>query len=95
MICLNDGQQMIAVSANNQLLLFFNRSSAMPYNYDFIGYHVSIDKSGTKIFTRQGSLLDTLKPTDSSIFDTLMKDNYVIYLSDEAEGGTICIDPQL
>ena len=37
-IFLNNGQYMIVTSTINQRLLFFNRSSAMSYNYDFIGY---------------------------------------------------------
>ena len=38
MIFLSDGQQMIVISTDNGRLLFFNRSSALSYDYDFIGY---------------------------------------------------------
>ena len=38
MIFVNDGQQMIVTSMGNNRLVFFDRSSLMPYNYQFIGY---------------------------------------------------------
>ena len=163
-IFLNNGQYMIVTSTINQRLLFFNRSDAMSYNYDFIGYqnvsypnphglfyvndtffyvtswanntaygysnagnitswtetlvvnawpttgssdgnHVSVDNDGRywfslgqfgiKVFNRQGASIDTLKPTNSSIFDTLITDNYVIYLSDKGSNRIIRIDPNL
>ena len=36
MIFLNDGQQMIVASTYGGTLVFFNRSSTMPHNYDFV-----------------------------------------------------------
>ena len=37
-IFLSDGQLMIVVCIGNSRLVFFNRSSSMPHNYDFIGF---------------------------------------------------------
>ena len=83
--------------------LVLNASSvaASPNN----GYHVSIDSKdrywfslgdyGTKIFDRQGSLLDTLQSTGSNIFDTLITDSYVIYLSQYSPDGITRIDPNI
>jgi hypothetical protein len=69
------------------------------------GHHVSIDNTGrywfslgdygTKIFDAQRSLLGTLHPTNSLIFDTLITDNYVIYLADIALDRIIRIEPNL
>jgi hypothetical protein len=165
MIFLNGGQQMIVVSFAYSRLVFFNRSSFMPHNYDAIGYqtvsgglphglayvndtffylasardnavyaytnagnltswvetvalnassvasspnngyHISIDTSGrywfslgpygTKIFDRQGLLLGSFYPTGSFISDTLITDNYVVYVSDTASGRIIRTDPNL
>ena len=164
MIFFNDGQQMMVVSMNNRRLIFFNRSSSMPHNYDFIGYqtvscqsphglfyvsdtlfyltsradhtvytysnvgnitswaetlvlnvsssaylpnglHVSVDNNdrywfsmglyGMKIFNSQGSLLGSLYPTDSNIFDTLILNNYVIYLADCGRDRLVRIDPTI
>ena len=164
MIFVSDGQQMIVTSMDNGRLLFFNRSSALSYNYDFIGYqtvsgqlpygllsvndtffyltsrldntiysylstgsttswtemlvldassyaslfngvHVSIDNSdrywfslgssGAKIFDNQGAFLGTVQPAGSFVFDTLIADNYVIYLSDNALGRIIRMEPNL
>ena len=69
------------------------------------GYHVSIDNSdrywfslgenGTQIFDSQGSLLGTPRPTGSNIFDTLITDNYVIYLSEYVPDRITRIDPNI
>ena len=155
---------MIVASADNHLLLFFNRSNTMPHDYDFIGlrnvgyktphglvyindtffyaisysnnsvyaysnagnatewteklvlnasslaptsdgnhlllddcdrYWLSLGKYGVRIFNSQGASFGTLQPTNSSIFDTLMLDNYVTYLSDIQSHRIIRIDPQI
>jgi hypothetical protein len=164
MIFPNDGQQMIVVSAFNHLLLFFNRSSAVPHDYHFIGSrgvsydiphclfyiddnsfylsswknntiyrydnagnatswtetlvlnassvtsgfsgnHISVDNcgrfwfslgtSGMRIFDSQGSLVGSFSPMGSNIFDTLILDNFAIYLSDAASNRIIRIDPNI
>ena len=69
------------------------------------GFHVSIDNSdrfwfslgyqGMKIFDSQGSLLGSLFPTGTHIFDTLIGENYVTYLSDLVSNRIIRIDPNL
>ena len=69
------------------------------------GYHVSIDNSdrywfslggnGTLIFDSQGSLLGTLRPTGSNTFDTLITENYVIYLSEYVPDRITRIDPNI
>ena len=83
--------------------LALNASSvaASPNN----GYHVSIDASGrywfslgsygTVIFHSQGYSLGSFYPAGSFIFDTLITENYVVYLSDTAVGRIIRIDPNL
>ena len=69
------------------------------------GNHVSIDECGRywfslgiyglMIFSSQGSLLGTLKPTGSDIFDAVISENYVIYLSDSLGNRIIHIDPNI
>ena len=69
------------------------------------GFHVSVDSSdrywfsmgtyGVKIFTSQGTLLDSLYPSGVKIFDTLIADNFVLYLSDQLGNQIIRIDPHL
>ena len=69
------------------------------------GNHVSIDEcgrywlslgaGGVQIFDREGSPIDSLYPTGSNIFDTLVLDNYVIYLSDSAANRIIRLDPSI
>ena len=71
----------------------------------FNGYHVSIDNSGrywfssgqygTRVFDTQGLLLGSLYPTGYLIFDTLVLENYVIYLSDYTSNRIIRIDPNI
>ena len=69
------------------------------------GLHVSVDSSdrywfsmgifGVKIFTSNGTLLDSLYPSGFKIFDTLIADNFVLYLSDQLGNQIIRIDPHL
>ena len=69
------------------------------------GFHVSVDSSdrywfsmgtyGVKIFTSNGTLLDSLSLSGFDIFDTLIADNFVIYLSDKGANQIIRIDPHL
>ena len=85
----------------NETLLFNAWSSAPVSN----GFHVSVDSSdrywfsmgtfGVKIFSSQGTLLDSLYPSGFEIFDTLIADNFVVYLSDKATSRIIRIDPNL
>ena len=164
MIFLHYGQMMIVSSNKNNRLVFFNRSSAGSYNYDFIGYqrvnysaphgllyvndtffyatswdngtvyaysssgnatswteklaldvgssvghintrHVFIDpcgrywlsskSDGVKITGSDGSLLSTFAPMGSSPFNTLITDNYLIYLPDSESNRIIRIDPNI
>ena len=69
------------------------------------GFHVSVDSSdrywfsmgtyGVKIFTSNGTLLDSLSLSGFDIFDTLIADNFVIYLSDKGANQIIRIDPNV
>ena len=164
MTFLNGGKQMVAVSSDYFLLLFFNRSSSTSYDYTFIGSqpvncsypsglfhvndtffvlsswadnkiftysnpvnatswtetlvinawpmtgspngnHIAIDRNGrywfsmgtygVLIFDSQGVLLGTIKPPVTSIFDTLILDDYVIYFSDYEAGRIIRFDPNM
>ena len=163
-IFLNGGQQMIVVSSHSDLLVFFNRSSVVSYDYHFIGSqnvsghnphclfdiddtsfylsswhdntvyrylnagsattwnetlvlnaspfitgssgnHISVDAcgrywfslgpSGVKIFDGQGPLLGSLYIPGSDIFDALILDNFVIYLSDPGLQRITRIDPNI
>ena len=67
------------------------------------GYHVFIDRDhrtwfslgpyGLRVFDSQGSTLGTLKPPGSEIFDAIILENYVIYLSDISSNRIIRLDP--
>lgn len=69
------------------------------------GNHITIDECGrfwfslnnygVKIFDNQGSFLANFTITNSSIFDTMVTDNYVIYLSDTNLNRVIRIDPDI
>ena len=85
----------------NETLLFSAWSSVSTSS----GFHVSVDSSdrywfsmgtfGVKIFTSQGALLDSLYPSGFDIFDTLIADNFVLYLSDQGGYRIIRIDPNV
>ena len=163
-IFLNDGQQMIATSPQNNRLLFFNRSSVMPYDYYFTNYQnivgqfphglhyvndtlfyvtsrdsktlsalsnagnttawietpflnvswipnsgyafnmamddcsriwLSVGTLGVRIFNDQGSPLGTLQLANFSAYDTLIVDNYVVYLSSRDSHQIVRIDPHI
>ena len=164
-IFLSDGQLMIVASHGNNRLVFFNRSSSMPHNYDFVGfqnvtypyphglffgndtlfyltswqdntvytysyagnitqwteklvlnassvasspngYHVWVDNSGrywfglagygAKIFDSHGVFRGSLYPSGYYIFDILILDNFVVYLTDLTSTGKIIrIDPNI
>ena len=71
-------------------------ASPVPSAY---GNHVTIDgcdrcwlslgRAGVQILDSHGVLLGSLHPTSSDIFDTLILDNYVVYLSDYSENQII------
>ena len=161
---LNGGQQMIVVSSHSDLLVIFNRSSVVSYDYHFIGSrivsghnphclfffdestfylsswndntvyrylnagnattwtetlvlnassvtsvsagnHITIDAcgrywfslgpAGVKIFDGQGLLLGSFYIPGSYIFDALILDNFVIYLSDPTLGRITRIDTNI
>ena len=85
----------------NETLLFSAWSSVSTSS----GFHVSVDSSdrywlsmgtfGVKIFNSQGTLLDSLYPSGFDIFDTLISDNFVLYLSDQGGYRIIRIDPNV
>jgi hypothetical protein len=69
------------------------------------GNHITTDKCGRfwfsssndslLIFNSQGSYLDRFTITGSQIFDTLITNNYVMYLSDLNTNRVIRIDPDI
>jgi hypothetical protein len=69
------------------------------------GAHITTDECGRfwfsssnyslLIFDSQGSYLDSFTITGSQIFDTLITNNYVIYLSDDNNNQIIRIDPDI
>jgi len=69
------------------------------------GNHIAIDECGRfwfalsnydlMIFDSQGSFLGNFTLTNSSIFDVIITDNYVMYLSDTASNRLIRIDPNI
>ena len=56
---------------------------------------LSLGSAEVKIFDRQGSFGGSLHRPGSTIVDTLVRDNYVIYLSDTASNRIIRIDPNI
>jgi hypothetical protein len=79
--------------------LFLNASSVAGSSN---GNHLTIDECGrywfslgswgVRIFNNQGSLLGNITQTNSSFFDTLITDDYVIYLSDTTKNQVTRID---
>ena len=53
---------------------------------------LSLGAAGVQILDNHGVLLGSLYPTGSNIFDVLMLDNYVMYLSDYAGNPIIRLD---
>jgi len=78
---------------------------AQPESGPSSGAHIAIDECGRfwfslgnydlKIFDSQGSFLDSFTFTNASIFDTIITDNYVMYLSDTNSSRIIRIDPDI
>ena len=58
-------------------------------------YWLSLGQYGVQIFDRQGALLGSLYSTVAYVFDTLMLDNYVLYLSDNTGNRIIRFDPNI
>ena len=58
-------------------------------------YWLSLGTNGPKIFDSQGSYLETINPMGSFIFDTLIGEDYVIYLSTFSSNQIIRIDPHI
>ena len=58
-------------------------------------YWLSAGGAGVRLFDREGFLVGSLYATGSNIFDTLMLDNYVMYLSDKEENRIIRLDPKI
>ena len=79
--------------------------TAPPAVPTYSGNHVSIDDCGrywlslgavrVQVSDRTGLSIDSLHPTGSYIFDTLILDNYVIYLSDNGGNRIIRLDPNI
>ena len=58
-------------------------------------YWLSLGAGGVQIFDREGLRIDSLYSTRSNIFDTLVLDNYVMYLSDSAGNRILRVDPNV
>ena len=58
-------------------------------------YWLSLGYHGLRLFDRQGSPRDSLHATGSAIHDTLMLDNYVMYLSENLSNRITRIDPTI
>ena len=70
-----------------------NASNGAHISMDDCGrWWVSTAASGIQILDGQGSLLGTWKPIGLYVFDTLILDNYVIYISDSNSNKTMRID---
>ena len=71
-------------------------AGASHVSIDDCGRHwLSLRSSGTQIFDSQGSPGGALYSTGAYIFDTLMLDNYVLYLSDNTGNRIIRFDPNI
>jgi sugar lactone lactonase YvrE len=55
----------------------------------------SLGDYGVKIYDNQGLFLGNLTFTNTSIFDTIITDDYIIYLSDTRSNRVIRIDPDI
>ncbi|CAF2214298.1 unnamed protein product [Rotaria magnacalcarata] len=79
--------------------------SAIPVAPSSSGNHILIDECdrrwyslgnyGIKIFNSSGSPIGSFSLANLSVFDTLLTDNYVIYLSDTLSNRIIRIDPNM
>ena len=58
-------------------------------------YWLSLGAGGVQVFDRAGLLVNLILPTGSNIFDALVLDNYVIYLSDNGGNRIIRPDPSI
>ena len=58
-------------------------------------YWLSLGGAGVQILDSHGLLLGSLHPTGSNIFDILILDNYVVYLSDYGGSRIIRLDPNI
>ena len=58
-------------------------------------YWLSLRSYGIKIFDSQRSFHGTFNPAGSSVFDTIIGENYLIYLSDSSSNRIIRIDPDI
>jgi hypothetical protein len=56
---------------------------------------VSLEHYGIKVFNIQGSLLGSLHPMGVCAFDTLILDNYIIYVSSYDSNEILRIDPSI
>ncbi|CAF1272360.1 unnamed protein product [Rotaria magnacalcarata] len=79
--------------------------SAIPVAPSSNGNHIQIDECdrrwfslgnyGIKIFNSSGSPIGSFTLVNLSVFDSLLTDNYVIYLSDTSSKRIIRIDPNM
>ena len=58
-------------------------------------YWLSLGAGGVQVFDRAGLLVNLILPTGSNIFDALVLDNYVIYLSDNGGNTILRLDPNI
>lgn len=82
--------------------LFINAASMLPSGS---GSHITVDECGRwwftlfshglRIFDDEGVFLDNMTLTNSSIFDTLITENYIFYFSDGLSNRIIRIDPSI
>ena len=81
----------------NETLAFNASSGTVEYmTIDDCGrFWVSLKSAGVKIFDSQGSFRGSLHPPGSAIVDVLVRNDYVIYLSDANTNRIIRIDPNI
>ena len=58
-------------------------------------YWLSLGAQGTRIFDGQLSPFSSTYLTGFNIYDTLILDNYVVYLSDRSSNRIVRVDPQI